>query len=88
MSLDKCPTCGTGIFTYNNINACLCSHIAEAEVATEDRIIKLLESKLCWCVGQPLNEENGREELMKHMNCDWEAMMIEYHVALIKGENK
>lgn len=43
MSLDKCPTCGTGIFTYNNINACLCSHIAEAEVATEERIIKLLE---------------------------------------------
>lgn len=51
-------------------------------------IIKLLESKLCWCVGQPLNEDNGKEELMKHMNCDWEAMMIEYHVSLIKGEQK
>ena len=54
----------------------------------EKRIIKLLESKLCWCVGQPLNEDNGKEELMKHMNCDWQAMMIEYHVALIKGEQK
>ena len=58
------------------------------EKKAEQRIIKLLESKLCWCVGQPLNEDNGREELMKHMNCDWEAMMIEYHVTLIKGENK
>lgn len=53
-----------------------------------ERIIELLESKLCWCVGQPLNEDNSKEELMKHMNCDWQAMMIEYHVALIKGEQK
>ena len=51
-----------------------------------NRIMRLLESKLCWCVGQPLNEDNGKEELMKHMNCDWQAMQIEYHVALIKGE--
>lgn len=54
----------------------------------QQRIIKLLESKICPCVGQPLNKDNGRNELMKHMNCDWEAMMIEYHVALIKGEQK
>ena len=61
----------------------------EAGIQVEQkRIIKLLESKLCWCVGKPLNEENGKEELMKHMNCDWEAMMIEYHVTLIKGEQK
>lgn len=58
----------------------------EGKHFAEERIIKLLESKLCWCVGQPLNKDNGKEELMKHMNCDWQAMMIEYHVALIKGE--
>lgn len=51
------------------------------------QIIELLESKLCWCVGQPLSEDNGKEELMKHMNCDWQAMQIEYHVALIKREH-
>lgn len=60
----------------------------EGVAFAENRIIKLLESKLCWCVGQPLNKDNGREELMKHINCDWKAMMIEYHVALIKGEQK
>lgn len=54
-----------------------------------ERIVSLLESKLCWCVGKPLDvNKNDKEELMKHMNCDWQAMMIEYHVALIKGEQK
>jgi hypothetical protein len=54
-----------------------------------ERIVNLLESKLCWCVGQPLDiDKNDKEELMKHMNCDWQAMMIEYHVELIKGEQK
>lgn len=54
-----------------------------------ERIIALLETKICWCVGQPLDvDKNDAEELMKHMNCDWQAMMIEYHVALIKGEQK
>lgn len=63
-----------------------CGYAAQFE---RDRIIKLLESKLCWCAGQPLDvDKNDAEELMKHMNCDWQAMMIEYHVALIKGEQK
>lgn len=53
-----------------------------------ERIIKLLESKLCWCVGQLLNKDNGKEELLRHLNCDWQAMQIEYHVALINGEQK
>ena len=53
------------------------------------RIIKLLESKLCFCLELPDDQTFAdREELMKHMNCSWEAMMIEYHVALIKGEQK
>jgi hypothetical protein len=55
----------------------------------QDRIVSLLEGKICWCVGQPLDvDKNDKEELMKHINCDWEAMMIEYHVSLIKGEQK
>lgn len=49
MSLDKCPTCRTGQFRYNNINACLCTHVAEAEVATEERtldwFIKLIKEQ-------------------------------------------
>lgn len=54
-----------------------------------ERIIKLLESKLCFCLDLPDDQTFAdKEELMKHMNCDWQAMMIEYHVALIKGENK
>ena len=55
-----------------------------------DRIVKLLESKLCPCVESDTfpGPDDSREELMKHMNCSWEAMMIEYHVALIKGEQK
>ena len=57
--------------------------------AEQERIIKLLESKLCSCLDLPDDHTFAdREELMKHMNCSWEAMMIEYHVALIKGEQK
>lgn len=79
MSLDKCPTCGTGIFTYNNINACLCSHIAEAEVATEERIIKLLEElkgpEIACCDDcRPYAERS--------------ANYLDAIIALIKGENK
>lgn len=55
----------------------------------EQRIIKLLESKICSCLDLPDDQTFAdREELMKHMNCSWDAMMIEYHVTLIKGENK
>ena len=75
------------LIATNAINA-YNSGVQAGAAQERERIIKLLESKLCWCVGQPLNKDNGREELMKHMNCDWEAMMIEYHVALIKGEQK
>ena len=55
-----------------------------------ERIIKLLKSKLCPCVETDSfpSPDDDREELMKHMNCSWDAMMIEYHVALIKGEQK
>ena len=54
------------------------------------RIIKLLEGKLCPCVESDSfpSPDDDREEIMKHMNCSWDAMMIEYHVALIKGEQK
>lgn len=55
----------------------------------EKRIIKLLESKICSCLDLPDDQTFAdREELMKHMNCDWQAMQIEYHLALIKGEQK
>ena len=58
--------------------------------AEQERIIKLLESKLCPCVESDAipSPDDDREEIMKHMNCSWGAMMIEYHVALIKGEQK
>lgn len=77
--------CAIDQFYYSEMFTCPICYGVQLE---NERIIKLLESKLCWCVGQPLNKDNGREELMKHMNCDWEAMMIEYHVELIKGEQK
>lgn len=53
------------------------------------RIIELLESKLCSCVTQP-NDYNfaDRAKLMQHIDCDYHAMIIEYHVSLIKGEQK
>ena len=55
----------------------------------QERIIKLLESKICQCVDDnTIPDFNDREEIMKHMNCSWDAMMIEFHVALIKGEQK
>lgn len=56
----------------------------------QERIIDLLESKLCPCVESDSfpSPDDDREEIMKHMNCSWDAMMIEYHVALIKGEQK
>lgn len=56
----------------------------------EEAIIEVLESKLCPCVESDSfpSPDDGREGLMKHMNCVWDAMMIEYHVALIKGEQK
>ena len=57
-------------------------------VRLED-VIELLESKLCPCVeSDTFPTADDREELMRHMNCAWDAMMIEYHVALIKGEQK
>lgn len=67
------------------------SHIAfySGVSAEQQRIIKLLESKLCSCLDLPDDQTFAdREELMKHLNCAWDAMMIEYHVALIKGEQK
>ena len=64
--------------------------VARLVQAENERIVKLLESKLCPCVESDSfpSPDDDREELMKHMNCAWEAMMIEYHVALIKGETK
>ena len=64
--------------------------VARLVQAENERIVKLLESKLCPCVESDSfpSPDADREELMKHMNCAWEAMMIEYHVALIKGEQK
>ena len=64
--------------------------VARLVQAENERIVKLLESKLCPCVESDSfpSPDDDREELMKHMNCAWEAMMIEYHVALIKGEQK
>jgi hypothetical protein len=55
----------------------------------QDRIVSLLESKICWCIDKRVDfKVDDREQFMKHINCDWEAMMIEYHVSLIKGEQK
>ena len=58
--------------------------------AERERIVELLESKICPCVDSDTipSLDADREEMMKHMNCSWDAMMIEYHVALIKGEQK
>jgi hypothetical protein len=53
----------------------------------EQAIIEMLESKLCECVvDKTMYPMSDKETFLKHMNCDWEAMMIEYHVELIKGE--
>lgn len=64
--------------------------LLEGRKLEQERIIKLLESKLCPCVESDSfpSPDDDREEIMKHMNCSWDAMMIEYHVALIKGEQK
>lgn len=63
--------------------------LRKGQEIAEKRIIDLLESKLCSCLDLPEDVTFAdREDLMKHMNCAWDAMMIEYHVALIKGEQK
>lgn len=54
-----------------------------------DRIIGLLESKICSCVENKVNFNfDDKEQFMKHLDCDWQAMMVEYHISLIKGEQK
>lgn len=71
------------------VTLCRCDCMENGRLREQERIIKLIESKLCFCLDLPDDHTFAdREELMKHMNCSWEAMMIEYHVALIKGEQK
>ena len=54
-----------------------------------ERIIELLESKICSCVENKVNFNfDDKEQFMKHLDCDWQAMMVEYHIDLIKGEQK
>lgn len=48
-------------------------------------IIKLLKSKLCFCLNMASDVTFAdKQEQLAHMNCDWKAMMIEYHVELIR----
>jgi hypothetical protein len=54
-----------------------------------ERIIKLLESKMCGCLNMVKDKEfDRRESLMMHLYCDYKAFIIKYHIALIKGEQK
>lgn len=54
-----------------------------------NRIIDLLESKICWCINEKVNfRTDDKEQFMRHLDCDFQAMMVEYHISLIKGEQK
>lgn len=54
-----------------------------------DRIIQLLQSKVCWCINERVNFRiDDKETFMRHLDCDFKAMMTEYHIDLIKGEQK
>lgn len=65
------------------------SGVRSGKQREQNRIIGLLESKICPCVENKINfRMDDKEQFLRHMNCDWEAMMVEYHVSLIKGEQK
>jgi hypothetical protein len=70
VSFEECTNCGTGQLQHEQYWGCLCSIICDVELTTEERIIKLLESKITCDWKQEHCEA-----------CD----QTDYLIALIKG---
>lgn len=90
----KCPSCGTEA-TYKiaeNSFGCKCTYELETDIELgkkleRERLVKLLESKRCYCLDNPIqNISDDREELMKHMNCEF--IGIDWAIRLLKEEQK